>query len=386
MHATQSTVRSQLLSGDYKTAVEAHKKVRGAPSPQAINERWRKAKALLAEHNENADPQITQTPGGPNTLDVLADVAAAAPHPDLESAVAANPHLTPVHTQKKQKTAKEKARKLVLGTAKLSPAIVRRVDQNDVEKRKAYSAAFKEGTLQYWEIVNTPGRDTRGQAQKIARAVGAKHDTEISYKTIQRHGSAENTAGHSPPQMGPKSLKIPKALTGAMGTYAQLNQLAGQSKRNKPRTLAQVATVALSPYIDAGKFSSNKRKLPDQGWLRRRIARDNCVALGAKKVKNVQSKRFQWVTYDNLNEWGDGWKKCLLDLGMAASAPAPASPLPAARPAEEGAVTDAIVPARASPGAARSNPRRHAPASLCPQMPQQAPALCLPWRCGIGAL
>ena len=139
---------------------------------------------------------------------------------------------------------------------------------------------------------------------------------EIPERFIRRHSNQEEH-GKSTLKRGPKP-KILVCLTSALGTYVEVCHIVGEGEK-RPKHLYDLLTVALSTKTVL--FESNKGGVPDRRSATQRIMRDNADMMVPASGSAQEDRRYEWLTYKNLEMWSERWREFALEYGFATNMP-----------------------------------------------------------------
>ena len=89
-------------------------------------------------------------------------------------------------------------------------------------------------------------------------------------------------------------------------------QVSGESEASGPKMTATIIALVHKTKWE-GKFD------PDYAWRKTRIAHPEI--LNPVQAKNHEDRRVDWLSYKNINDWTDGAKKYLIELGMLKAEP-----------------------------------------------------------------
>jgi len=122
---------------------------------------------------------------------------------------------------------------------------------------------------------------------------------------------ARGEFGVSPRKQGRPAI-VPLALTKAIAAHATMMQVSGESEASGPKMTATVIALTHGTKWE-GQFN------PDYAWRKTRAVHPEI--LNPVQAKNHEDRRVDWLSFKNINDWTDGVKQYLIDLGMLKDEP-----------------------------------------------------------------
>ena len=121
---------------------------------------------------------------------------------------------------------------------------------------------------------------------------------------------AKGLIGSSPQKRGPLP-KLPKDFNMLLNAHIEMKQLEGVQE-SKPRHIKALIGAAVR---DTDRDSMSR------DYLYRRFRKEMCATVAPTKPMQMEERRGLWTTYNNLNDWFNGAKKIMIDLGFAEDKP-----------------------------------------------------------------